>query len=72
MIFWRGAVDEVRISRGARYSRNFTPPATLTQDGNALLALSNDRQVGPFVPVDGEVPVQAVIKGQPRLAPAER
>ena len=72
MIFWRGAVDDVRISRGARYARNFTPPGTLTRDGNTLLAFSNDRQFGPFVPVDGEVPVQAVLKGQPRLAPAER
>jgi len=72
LIYWRGAVDDVRVSRVARYTANFTPTAHLARDASTVLALSNDQHFGPFVPVDAESPVQAVIKGQPKLAPVER
>lgn len=72
LIYWRGAVDDVRISRGTRYNRDFTPAAKLARDASTLLALANDLQFGPFVPVDAQSQIQAVVKGQPRLAPAER
>jgi len=72
LIYWRGAVDDVRISRVARYTRDFKPDATLAPDTSTVFGMSNDRQVGPFVPVEGAVQAHATIKGQPRLAPAER
>jgi hypothetical protein len=72
MIYWRGSVDDVRVSRVARYNRNFTPAAKLTADSSTVLALANDQHFGPFVPVDSERKIQAVIKGGPKLAPAER
>ena len=72
MIFWRGAVDDVRISRSARYANNFTPPARLERDASTVLLLANDQHFGPFVPVDATPQAQATIKGQPRLMPAER
>ena len=72
MIYWRGAVDDVRISSTARYTGNFTPEPKLTRDGSTVFALANDQHFGPFVPVDFQMPAQAVMKGQPQLAPAER
>jgi 3',5'-cyclic AMP phosphodiesterase CpdA len=72
MIYWRGSVDDVRVSRVARYHRNFTPAAKLNRDSSTVLALANDQHFGPFVPVDSDLKVQAVIKGGPKLAPAER
>ena len=72
MIYWRGAVDDVRVSGGAIYAGDFVPAAKLARDSSTILRLSNDQHFGPFVPVDAELQVQAVIMGQPRLAPAER
>jgi 3',5'-cyclic AMP phosphodiesterase CpdA len=74
MLYYRGSVDDVRISRAARYERDFTPPIRLARDRSTVFVLANDEQFGPFVPADAEspAPVQALIKGQPRFAPAER
>jgi hypothetical protein len=72
LIYWRGSVDDVRVSRTARYTTDFAPASTLARDGSTVLALSNDQHLGPFVPVDAQPQIQAVVKGQPRLAPAER
>jgi hypothetical protein len=71
-IFWRGAVDDVRISHVARYNRDFTPAAKLSRDEPTVFALASDQHFGPFVPVDAQPQIQAVIKGLPRLVPAER
>jgi 3',5'-cyclic AMP phosphodiesterase CpdA len=72
MLYWRGAVDDVRISRTARYTRDFRPDNKLARDRSTVLALANDQHFGPFVPVDAQSPAQAVMKGQPQLVPAER
>ena len=72
LIFWRGAVDEVRISRTARYIRNFIPAAKLSQDDATLLLLTLDQQFGPFIPSDAGSQVQARILGNAAFAPAER
>src|SRR4029434_1599628 len=39
MIYWRGAVDDVRVSRGARYSGPFKPAATLEPDGTTVFVV---------------------------------
>jgi len=72
LIFWRGAVDEVRISRSARYIRDFIPSAKLSRDDATLLLLTHDQHFGPFVPEDGGAQVQARIHGAPAFAPADR
>jgi hypothetical protein len=72
LIYFRGAVDDVRISRGARYKRDFKPDAKLDRDRATVFSLANDQHFGPFVPVDSQPQVQAYIRGQPRLAPAGR
>jgi 3',5'-cyclic AMP phosphodiesterase CpdA len=72
LIYFRGAVDDVRISRGARYKRDFRPDAKLERDRSTVLALANDQHFGPFVPVEAQPPVQAWMRGQPSLVPARR
>jgi hypothetical protein len=71
MSFWKGAVDEVRVSRIARYSRDFTPEAKLASDDSTVLALLNDQHFGPFVPVAGGG-FHAMIKGSPKLIRIQR
>lgn len=71
-IYWRGAVDDVRISRTARYIRDFLPATRLSRDASTVLLLTHDQHFGPFVPAEATPPVQAMIKGQPLLVPAER
>jgi len=72
LLYWRGAVDDVRISRTARYTRDFVPPRHLPRDRSTVFALANDQHFGPFVPVDFHTPAQAMMKGQPQLEPAGR
>jgi hypothetical protein len=72
LIYWRGAVDDVRVSRGARYRGDFTPPAKLPRDASTVFTLANDQHFGPFVPVEAAPPVPAAIKGAITFAPAER
>jgi len=69
-IYWRGAVDDVRVSRIARYKTDFTPPTKLPRDTSTIFTLANDQHFGPFVPVDAEQSVQATIKGNMSFAPA--
>ena len=70
--FWKGAVDDVRVSRGARYAGNFRPAKRLARDSATLLALANDQSFGPFVPVASDARLQAAIKGGARLVNEER
>lgn len=72
LIYWRGSVDDVRVSKGARYQTTFTPPAKLTRDATTIFTLANDQHFGPFVPVDGPPSVQAAVLGNISFAPAER
>ena len=74
--FWSGAVDEVRVSRGARYTKPFKPAPDLAADSSTLFLLSNDHHFGPFVPVTAnsrtaDSELQAVIKGQAKLVLGE-
>jgi hypothetical protein len=42
--FFRGAIDEVRISRGARYAADFRPERTFLRDERTVLLLHFDRE----------------------------
>ncbi len=44
-----GSVDAVRISRRARYSRDFSPPAELERDADTMLLLHLDEREGNHV-----------------------
>lgn len=72
LIYWRGSVDDVRVSRTARYTGNFTPPHHLTRDASTVFTLANDQHFGPFVPVESEQPLQTRINGTIHFAPADR
>ena len=43
-----GAIDDVRIRRGARYTSNFEPAATLEPDADTVLLLPCDADFGPW------------------------
>jgi hypothetical protein len=72
LIYWRGEVDDVRVSRVARYTGNFTPPTRLTRDTSTVFTVANDLHFGPFVPVEAGHSVQAAVRGTISLVPAER
>jgi hypothetical protein len=72
LIYWRGFVDDVRVSRVARYQTDFTPATKLPRDVSTVFTLANDQHFGPFVPVDADSQVQAAIKGTVAFTPAER
>jgi hypothetical protein len=72
LIYWRGAVDDVRVSRGARYTGHFTPHPRLTRDTSTIFALANDQHFGPFVPLDAESSAKAEIRGSITFAPVDR
>ncbi len=47
--FFNGEIDEIRISKGARYNQPFEPKRRLTSDENTVIFLDCDRTVGPFL-----------------------
>jgi hypothetical protein len=70
--FWNGSVDDVRVSRGARYRRDFRPETRLAPDRETLLALAHDRALGPFVPLSSAAPFQAWRRGEVIIQPEPR
>lgn len=61
--FWNGTVDDVRLSRGARYTGEFKPETRLTPDAVTVVGLDNDRHLGPFVPLSAAPGFQALRQG---------
>jgi len=66
--FFRGQLDEVRVSRVARYTKVFEPAERHEHDEATLLLLHMDRQLGPFVPGDG-TPSAMRVGGAQLVAP---
>lgn len=64
--FWKGSIDDVRVSRGVRYTGDFEPSPKLPSDAAAVVALSNDQAFGPFVPLTTPA-AQALVKGAAKL-----
>ena len=46
---YKGAIDEVRVSKAAVYGSNFTPSRSLKSNNETILLLQFDRRIGPFV-----------------------
>ncbi len=57
--FWKGDLDEVRVSRTGRYTADFTPARRLEQDADTVLLLNFDG------PLEAELAEGAV--GSPRV-----
>jgi hypothetical protein len=70
--FWAGAVDDLRLSRGARYGDDFDPAERLLHDATAVFLLANDQRFGDFVPATAEPDIQAAIEGKARLVHEDR
>lgn len=64
---WNGAIDEIRISRGARYTENLTPDKDPASDDAALLHLDCDQRRGRFLPLLNSVVTHAEITGTLQL-----
>lgn len=66
--FWAGAIDDVRLSRGARYREDFAPEKHPARDGDTVFLLASDQRFGDFVPVEAEPAFQAAVEGKAVIA----
>lgn len=70
--FFKGRIDEVRVSRGARYvSEAFTPARRFAPDTDTLLLLHLDRAVGVITPDASARHLHAAVVGSAAFAAAE-
>jgi len=53
--WFAGAIDEVRLSKSARYSDDFKPKQRHQPDDKTVLLFHLDRAIGPFVPGANEI-----------------
>lgn len=69
--FFDGRIDEIRVSKSARYTENFTPQRRFVPDADALLLLHMDAEIGPWT-YDGSGRGKHVTRiGQPVLVDAK-
>ena len=67
-----GELDELRLSKSARYTvKSFTPARRLERDGETLLWLPMDGALGPWVPDHSGHGAFATRLGAARLAEAK-
>lgn len=69
--FLTGKIDEVRLSRAARYTGPFTPDRRLPSDEATLYLFRCDRTAGPFLPSDSPGNPYGTITGNVTITPAE-
>ena len=68
----RGLVDEVRVSKIARYSgKSFRPARRFSPDADTLLLLHLDRRYGPYFPDHSEGGRHALVSGAAKLVPVK-
>lgn len=64
--FWKGDLDEVRLSRGARYTGDFEPERRLARDADTVLLLGFDEPLeGGMSAAEGATPIGVI--GTPRV-----
>jgi hypothetical protein len=69
--YFSGRLDEIRVSRGARYREPFVPARRLATDDETVLLLHMDRLFGAFVPDASARRAHALCLGKPELAPVD-
>ncbi|RYD29952.1 MAG: hypothetical protein EOP86_20800, partial [Verrucomicrobiaceae bacterium] len=62
-----GAIDEVRLSRTARYSAAFQPEKRFQRDENTVYLFHCDQLLGPFLPSDTDPPAYGTADPVPTL-----
>ena len=70
--FFKGSVDEVRVSAVARYSKDFRPKVVLKSDRETLLLLHFDRDDGSFFADDSKMGNHGWPVGKPLLSEEAR
>jgi hypothetical protein len=68
--FYSGELDELRLSKSARYQENFKPALRHARDAETLLLFHCEGQIGPFIPSDAEGNRYATSAGAPKFIPA--
>ncbi|HEX6985725.1 MAG TPA: LamG domain-containing protein, partial [Planctomycetaceae bacterium] len=66
-----GRIDEIRLSKVARYREAFEPQRRLEADGETVLHYDFDAAFGPFVVDDSEPFVPAKLDGEAHLVPRD-
>ena len=69
---FEGRLEEVRLSKIARYTQDFAPLDRHTPDADTLLLLPCDVAVGSFLPDRSGQKAHAALTGSPKLAPSDR
>ena len=70
--FFRGSIDEVRLSTVARYEHNFTPARRHQRDDRTILLLHFDTEIHGIFPDDSGAAHHAWSIGNPKLGPRGR
>lgn len=65
----KGMIDEVRLSRGVRYTDAFEPRRWLTPDESTMLLFHADREIGPFFVDDSPAKQHGWILGNATTRP---
>ena len=64
-----GKIDEVRLSKTARYSNNFDPKLRFESDESTVVLLHCDNKFGPFLINDANTAVPAICFGKAEITP---
>ena len=64
-----GMLDEIRVSKGVRYTDNFEPQTRFSRDDDALLLLHMDQAYGPFLISDTATSILPSKNGQAKISP---
>lgn len=70
--FWAGAIDDLRLSQGARYKGDFTPEKHPARDRETVFLFKNDQRFGDFLLDPDEPGSQAMIEGKAQITHDER
>ncbi|MEL7500410.1 MAG: LamG-like jellyroll fold domain-containing protein [Planctomycetota bacterium] len=65
-------IDEVRISKSARYEDNFEPAKRFAPETDTVLLMHLDRNIGPFALDHSESSAKGILGSDSKLVPAQR
>lgn len=65
-------IDEVRVSKSARYAEAFAPRQRYIPDDETVLLMHLDRNIGPFVVDQSTSSAKGILGSEAKLVPAQR
>ncbi|QDV21818.1 LamG-like jellyroll fold domain-containing protein [Aureliella helgolandensis] len=69
---FQGKIDEVRLSKAALYSGDFTPETVVTPSEDTVLLMHLDKQLGPFTLDHSNSAAEATLGRTSKLVPVDR